>query len=424
VPFSALGTGWYLVSFSDAGYAKPPSMPLDVSQLNYSGGIRVAPNSVSFLVSASPGEQLPLQLTGPGCVSWTDTGTASCGESYSAFSEGDSVSFGSAGISPAYITVSPTPFTNYVCNAQNFNASGAPGTLTYKWTASDGASITTSGSRNESAQITFSNPGTATITVQAGPLSATANGTVIGPTNILHVTVATTPSNTNRTTIGVGEEVSLNLSPGCPCDTTWSDNGLGMIEGAGSSVTYTAPGVGGNETVTAVCCGNTYSVTFSIAEPAGVDHADYISTWGSPNPAYPAGAAGASMYLNVTMAPTSVSFYNVQMEEVCGPASGVSGYFTNFPTAHTTCGFFFPLSSANQWPDQCSAPEGGYPPPFSTGEYDWVIPWTWYVPRWPTTTMPPYIQSFTIDANGTLSVSKFDKTVTRTTNDVITPQVP
>jgi hypothetical protein len=158
-------------------------MPLDFSQVNYSGGIRVAPDSVSFLVSASPGEELPLQLSGPGCVSWTDTGTASCGGSYSLVTEADWISFTGAGIGPAFITVSPTNFTYCVGTTQSFSAGNAPGALMYEWTVTGGATLVgTSGSRNENAQVTFTKAGHANVIADAGPLSAGAQGTVVGVT--------------------------------------------------------------------------------------------------------------------------------------------------------------------------------------------------------------------------------------------------
>jgi hypothetical protein len=420
VPFSALGTGWYLVSFSDAGYAKPPSMPLDVSQLNYSGGIRVDPNSVSFLVSASPGEQLPLQLTGPGCLSWTDTGTASCGESYSAFSEGDSVSFGSAGIGPAYITVRPTPFTNYVCNAQNFNASGAPGTLTYKWTASDGASITTSGSRNESAQITFSNPGTATITVQAGPLSATANGTVIGPTNIITQTQATIPADQGRKIVGVGEQVQLTLSPTFGGTVTWAcPDGDGSLSAyTGNLVTFFAPD---HQSITDIqatyaCLTTPFSVTINTVEPDHETGVKYGADW-----TFPPGTQGAGMDITVTMQPTSVSFENCEIQEVPGPATGISGYFTNFPPAtlsHNPTNVWVAVLSSNveQGVDQAALSGFDPPPPWSTGGFQWIIPVQWRVRGGSDigTLRVPRQEIFSITgSDGTTTITKLGCSVTR-----------
>lgn len=47
----------------------------------------------------------------------------------------------------------------------------------------------------------------------------------------------------------------------------------------------------------------------------------------------PIGTAGAGMKLHLTLLPLNVSFGNIAMREVQGPATGVSGYYTNFTAA-------------------------------------------------------------------------------------------
>jgi len=250
-------------------------------------------------------------------------------------------------------------------------------------------------------------------------------GNTVMPSNIVHVTFATIPSNTGRTTIGVGEEVYFNLSPGCPCgNTTWSVTGASNYGASGNGGFFYADGQQSEVNITAVCCGKTYSASFNVIEPTGIENV-YISSTGVP--AYSVGTAGASMELGLTMAPTSVSFYQVQEGEVTNAASSVFGYFTNFPAAllaHTSAGFFVQVNQANQWSDGCNTGTYVLPSPFSSGGFQWVIPWRWFVPGWSTNTMSPYTQTFTIDANGTMSISKLGQTVTRTTNNVITPEVP
>jgi len=95
--------------------------------------------------------------------------------------------------------------------------------------------------------------------------------------------------------------------------------------------------------------------------------------------------------------------------------------FTSNEIAHVT-GTNALLNSANQWVDRCSTGDQPPPPPWAAGGYQWVIPQKWFVPGWPTNDVTPntQTQTFTIDANGTVSISKFGKTVTRTTTNVIT----
>jgi hypothetical protein len=416
VPFSCDADGWAVITFTGVAYGSPSWAPQDMSLVSYPGGTRVAPDSTSFLVQANPGDQLPLALQGPGDVAWTTSSPGQCGETNSVFEEMDWISFSGYGIGTVSVSVSPNQFTNYVCNAQNFNASGAPGTFTYSWSASDGATVYPSGDRNENAQILFTKSGPATVKVSAGPLPpATATGTILGPTNILHTTFATTPSNRNRTTIGVGEQVDLDLSPGCPNgNPTWSIVGADNYSPNGNHLSLQANGEEGNISVTATCCGRDYKVDFNVIKPSGISGANIESGYH-----YPVGTAGAGMLLLVTIAPTSVSFYRVNVMELTNEASSVTGYFTNFPPdrlKHKPDGWAS-LTEANQWED--IARDGGYSPPFSTGEYQWNISWKWYVPGWSEHSMPSYPQTFAIDTNGTMSVSKFGHTVRRTVNDVI-----
>jgi hypothetical protein len=54
----------------------------------------------SFLVAANPGDELSLELEGPGDVAWTDMGTGACGYPNAAFSDEDWVSFDGVTIAP------------------------------------------------------------------------------------------------------------------------------------------------------------------------------------------------------------------------------------------------------------------------------------------------------------------------------------
>jgi hypothetical protein len=139
------------------------------------------------------------------------------------------------------------------------------------------------------------------------------------------------------------------------------------------------------------------------------------------------------MQLNVYLAPTNVSFYNVQVFEVGIPATNVQGYFTNnWPAGH--------YATANVWIlvgqdnlvntalgfDTCAY--WGFqnlpgPPWTPGGSFTWQIPALWCVGNGPTNSLPWSDQVFTLGANGTMTITKFGQSVTRTANNVINPNL-
>jgi len=86
---------------------------------------------------------------------------------------------------------------------------------------------------------------------------------------ITHETAATTPPDRTRTTIGVGEVVTLTFPFS---DTTWSLSGPGTLSAtSGSSVEFTASDRASSPTITAFHKGiECRSVAFSVIEPSGV----------------------------------------------------------------------------------------------------------------------------------------------------------
>ena len=122
---------------------------------------------------------------------------------------------------------------------------------------------------------------------------------------------------------------------------------------SGGSTKLTAPSNGGSANVTATVKDQSLQVSFSVKEPSGIDHAIIIST-----NHYSAGISAAGMSLNVWFAPTSVSFYRVQVMEVGEDASDISGYFTLFaPPSHKASGadhWSANLGVDNSISDDCS----------------------------------------------------------------------
>ena len=424
VPLSYEAHTWILFTIS-VDYARSEDQPRDMSQVTLWGMAPIQWNDVAgtatYLMMVEPGEGFSIDggsIGYPGGYTRGWEGSrADPPAKWGGTDDENWIKFFEFENSVVKVSVSPNPFTTCVGATIPFTASGALGTFTYKWGGS-GEVVSYSGPRKETAYIRFtSRSSNATVTATAGGPSGKAKG-IVNDVWIEHVTKATTPANTNRTTIGVGEEVTLTLHPTCSDNISWTLSGAGSLSAlSGNPITFTAAGYASSPNITAIQNGILRSISFDVKEPTGYDHAGFISTG---DPAYPVNVAGASMYLDVTMAPTSVSFYRVIMGELTNAASSVTGYFTNKNNlAHSTAGHFWQLDEANSWIDHCWTP--GCPTPWSDGGFGWIIPWRWYVPGYSTNYMSSWSETFTIDANGTMSISKFGKTVTRTTNDVINP---
>ncbi len=233
-------------------------------------------------------------------------------------------------------------------------------------------------------------------------------------------TIATTPTDRKRIKLGVGEEVNLKVEP-TASSITWTTTAGTLGTPTSSTRKLTLADATGAATVTVNYLGTTLTKDFTVYAPTGVDKATVAST-----NSYPVGTQGAGMHLlPVIVGPTDVSFYNVQMLEVGKPASSISGYFTTHtPISHVGHGAdaWFTLDYANQWPSNYDyANLFGYPSPWSTGGFTWIIPAKWKVGATGTEhTITGWDQVFEIQANGTTTIRKFGHSVTRTVNDVST----
>lgn len=233
---------------------------------------------------------------------------------------------------------------------------------------------------------------------------------------LYHATAVQALSNPDlgRTTIGVGEIVNFG---GMPPKTKWAASAGSLSVNTGSSTTFTAPNNAANATITMTIGKLTKTITFNVVEPSGYDHANVTAT-----NHYTIGTAGAGMTLSIYIAPTSVSFVKVSIMEIGLDASNVSGYFTNFPAQqlHHSSDIWVPLDSNNLFGDNANA--SGYPPVWTSGSFTWNIPVKWSVQGSGVTNSMKngWSQVFSIDPLGTMTVTKFGRSVTRTTNDVIT----
>ena len=254
---------------------------------------------------------------------------------------------------------------------------------------------------------------------------------------IVSETEAEWPENRARTNLGVGEVVNLSVLPSAE-SVTWScDNTKGIIIGNGSSAVLNVRDVAGSFSVSATVEGLSLSKTFAIFAPESVVRATVFSM-----PSIYNGLARACATINVVIGPTNVNFYNIYIMEGICQATGVTGWFAEYPYRHPAhdeqhgalvdvhpalqcdgCGNIFrdTIDSGVQTPEGTA-----WSPYWYSGSMRWDIPPFWWLEhddfgdKVTHEFSVPWTEAFHIDSQGTVSVSKFGLTVSRTTTNSIT----
>jgi hypothetical protein len=241
-------------------------------------------------------------------------------------------------------------------------------------------------------------------------------------------TVATQPANRDRTTIGVGEEVTCTFSLGMA---SWSLSGVGSLSSGtsvlasvyGESVTYTAPDTPGTATLTATGSDCTSTITFTIIAPTTV-HMDRVSdvfhTQGYPD---------VGMFTSIFVGPDSVSFYNIRCHELnCTPTvTGVYSCFADSPhdfrpgdfgaTTTVVAGKGTQMNTQDQvYSDYCAKA-----PANPSGLELYSIPWEYKVGPGGFHFFCTVYHQATCDASGTCTITKAGASATTT---VDSPTVP
>ncbi|MGD0969737.1 MAG: hypothetical protein ABR949_15810 [Candidatus Aquilonibacter sp.] len=164
-------------------------------------------------------------------------------------------------------------------------------------------------------------------------------------------TFATEPTDTGRTTIGVGEVVTITTT-----GESLSASGDGTLSGGSSPATLTAGATGGTVTVSTpgryqVCLAN--SLTFSVIPPSAV-----LYSAADGNVFHTQNTANIGVLGNVYLQPDTVSFQYVQYEEVIAnfTASGAWSCINGMP--HT--GASVPVQIGADVPGYGSELAGGY----------------------------------------------------------------
>jgi hypothetical protein len=139
-----------------------------------------------------------------------------------------------------------------------------------------------------------------------------------------HTTIATTPTNRARMTLGIAEEVDLTISPASPV--TWyiyPPTGEGTLSSySGSSTTFLASrspsepwiwaNIGEEDADQATCV-----ISFTVIAPTGITYSqDNGDTGGYPlTPGPPNDLIGNGRTFPITILPTTVSFYGARFRE-------------------------------------------------------------------------------------------------------------
>jgi hypothetical protein len=177
----------------------------------------------------------------------------------------------------------------------------------------------------------------------------------------------------DRTTIAVGEQVTFtgnaagdwNADGGTPLNTP----------AAKKTFKWRAPDRAATVNITFIIGAKQATRTMTVIGPTHLTGKKVKKL----NP-FPAGMAGAGMELRFTYHPLTVSFGNIEVKEVSGPATNLSGYFPHASSSnghfHNSGDTFFRVGQNNKDSavDTASFRASGYPPPFSDGGFDWVIP--------------------------------------------------
>ena len=260
-------------------------------------------------------------------------------------------------------------------------------------------------------------------------------------------TKAVIPSDRQRRTLGVAEEVEIIELLPSSLVVNWSTTAGTLGSTTGNSTSFVAPFIPTNVTITADVAGTPISIPieFEVFAPGGyvIDQIDYLL-------GFPTNVAGAAMNMHYRVTPLDVSFYQVEICEVAMTSTDATGYYTNsvWPEAwftHDPTNFdpnddgWRDLNEANKTKNGYDEVDSGDHNPLCTeaqycaplcikskphwdeGSFAWPIPNEWRVnkdldPNQTAHRFSPTDQHFSITTDGTVTISKFGKFARRRVN--------
>ena len=232
------------------------------------------------------------------------------------------------------------------------------------------------------------------------------------------------PPDRRRKTIGVCEVVFIRLDPIVESLVlTNMTAGATLTFSNNKSWEYCAPYIATSDTISVFGYGPLFD--FSVLSPAGY-HATILRVDGTST----LGLSGSfKVYFDLTLMPTNVSFEKLQVMEVGMASTNAVGYFTEARNAWmlthsdaTGADVWVRVESGNGGVDEICVPE--YEQPWTSGSMTWPIPNKYR--RVDSDESGMFFcdtdQHFSIDVNGTASISKFGWSATTPTNRVCTKQ--
>jgi hypothetical protein len=227
-------------------------------------------------------------------------------------------------------------------------------------------------------------------------------------------TVAASPPNRARLTIGVGEKVQLTVT-GATGNVTWRTSGQRPLSSTtGTTVTLTGNGRAESGVVILAedsGCDCNEALIFDVIEPRGVRMEQVGGTFHTHN------VPSVGIQTDIFITPATVSFKGIEIvEKDC--TSVVTGFFsgTALDGVHHAghgAGAVAPVvdcvpgkGSKVHGQDTAATTLGGIAAPFSAGTFDWPIPWAFRVQHGDWKVFTTVHQDFTINPAGDMTVGK------------------
>ena len=198
-----------------------------------------------------------------------------------------------------------------------------------------------------------------------------------GPPVLKHETEARSPTNRARTKLGVGERVTLSVTPG---PGTWTVSKGKLSKTTGATVIFTADNRPGKAEITVTVGGQVEKVQFDVIAPNSV-HMDVNGTRHMAN-----GRPNGGIHTDVYVGPADVSFANIELLELEIGASAHGYWGALNGHGHGPNANFGPMTTTVAsgkgtkfaFMDNCAIWGGGAGPPWA-GDAVFHIPWQYRV---------------------------------------------